>query len=148
MAPLQLLPGVSTVLQGLTLSTAKSSKPQLSQYSGHPASTISHWCLSFKAIVMSGLLCGTRLSVTIVLSHASFTWSFAIAAEACAHTISLHIQGHISYSIRSGPLNATLSCRLLYSFCAILEQPLTMCHKLSQLFPHDPHKGESLVLSM
>ena len=47
--------------------------------SGTAASTCSQWCFSFKTIVTSSLLCGTHLSVIIVLSHARFTWSFSIA---------------------------------------------------------------------
>ena len=146
MAPLQLLPVVSTELQRLLV---LHNLPSLSRHNnrvsiGTATSALSYWCLSFKEkIVMFSLLC-----VTITLSHTSFTWSFSIAGKGlCSYHFSPHSRSYFSLN---SPLilNAVLSWRFLYSFCAKLAQPLTMCHIVSEIFPHNLHEGESLVLSV
>lgn len=100
--------------------------------------TTSTWCIRyswycwlFQALVNSGwlvLLSGMHLSVTIVLSHTGFTWSFSIT---CRGLSSCHFSPHLrlDFIISSQwTLNSTLSCRFLYSFRAKLEHPLTICN--------------------
>lgn len=117
--------------------------------------TTSTWCIRyswycwlFQALVNSGwlvLLSGMHLSVTIVLSHTGFTWSFSIT---CRGLSSCHFSPHLrlDFIISSQwTLNSTLSCRFLYSFRAKLEHQFAT-HALSELFPLNLHKGESPVL--
>lgn len=69
-----------------------------------------------------------HLSVTIVLSHTGFTWSFSIT---CRGLSSCHFSPHLTLDFiisSQWTLNSTLSCRFLYSFRAKLEQPLTICN--------------------
>ena len=109
-------------------------------------STITHCCLSFRTSVTSGLLCGTRLSVMIVLSHISFTCSFSITGIGwCSYHLSPHSRPYLLLSSQ-WTLNATLSGRFLYSLCASLGKPLAMCHTLCRCSLHSLHKGESFCL--
>ena len=84
--------------------------------SGIATSIIIHCCLSFRARVVSGLLCCMRLSVIFVLSHISFTWSFSITGR-----------GWCSYHF--SPLSRPyLLLNSQWTLNANLVHPLPVCH--------------------
>ena len=100
--------------------------------SGIATSIIIHCCLSFRARVISGLLCCMRLSVIFVLSHISFTWSFSITGRGwCSYHFSPLSRPYLLLNSQ-WTLNSNLSWRVLYSLCANLVHPLPVCHTLSR----------------
>ena len=115
---------------------------------GTATSNIIRCCLSFSARVISGLLCCMRLSVITVLFHISFIWSFFITGRGWCSYHSSPLSRLYLLLISQWTLNVTLAWRFLYSLCANLVYPLTICHTLSRHSPHSLHRGDSFVLSM
>ena len=100
--------------------------------SGTATSIIIHCCLSFRARVISGLLCCTmmRLKVIIVLAYVIFTWSFSITGRGwCSYHFSPLSRPYLLLNSQ-WTLTATLSWSFLYSLCANLVHPLNICHTL------------------
>ena len=110
---------------------------------GHVTSVIKHLFVFFSITTTSGLQRYIYQFTWIQTSHRIFTISFSMA-------LSTLLLFHLSHTftpcflLKSQRMfKHTLSCLLLYSFCANILQPLTMCRTFSTCLSHNLHLFET-----